>query len=294
MDASKVPPTVKKSNKKKCHGNRKLRRLRKQSRKRQMNDKEKPELPNDSNQTIHPIASNNNSVTITKHMEITTTDIHTTHKPKRKRMATSASLLSLSKQQPLQKKKKLNISTAMKTNHRLPAYLKSPSSLLFSTLRRQLNHRLSNKIEQRFIYNRLRLLDRQYRLQLHQTIWQSYLNIGSKQQLWPKQAYKMAKTDEHILCHQFVTNHLSQIQSQLEKCSTGLKAQSDACPLALLPLDRIDQHLIGFIQSQENHLSTKMDSHLNRYKAQIDESELWKKLSLDLVAIDQVKFVCTN
>jgi len=287
MDASSVPRIVKK-----CHGNRKLRRLRKQYRKRGMNDEEIRKLINDRNQTIKvttlQIANNNNSVTPTEDMETTTTEITTTHK--RKRMPISSSQLWLSKQQPLPKKIKPNILMPTKTNNRLPAYLRSPSSLLFSTLRRQLKHRLSKKTEQHFIYNRLRSLDRQYRLNLHQNIWQSYLTIGSEQQLWPIQVYKMAKTNEHKLCQEFVTDHLSQIQFQFDQCTTELKTKSELCPLTLLPLDKIDHNLIEFIQLQEKHLSTKMNSQLNRYKDQIHEIELLKKLSVDSLTIDQVNF----
>ncbi|CAF1435639.1 unnamed protein product [Didymodactylos carnosus] len=147
-------------------------------RKRGMNDEEILQLINNPNQTIkttttpRPIANNNNSITPIEDMEITTTrtttDIATTHKCKR--MPISSSTLSLSKQQPLPKKTKPNILMPNKRNNRLPAYLRSPS-----------------KTEQHFIYKRLRLLGRQYRLNLHQTIWQSYLTLGSEQQLWPIQ-----------------------------------------------------------------------------------------------------------
>jgi len=57
-------------------------------------------------------------------------------------------------------------------------YLKKSSITLFQALRRYLKHPLKNEIEQKFIYLRLQLLDRQFCLDLNRHLWQSYLDIG--------------------------------------------------------------------------------------------------------------------
>ena len=66
----------------------------------------------------------------------------------------------------------------------MPKYLKILQNLLFQTLRLQLKHTLRKKKEQKYIHNRLRLLDQQYRPELHRNLWQTYFVLGSEQQLW--------------------------------------------------------------------------------------------------------------
>jgi hypothetical protein len=77
------------------------------------------------------------------------------------------------------------ITPTMKTNYKLPLYLKVLPSLLFQQLRLQLKQSLKTKDEQTFIYHRLQLLDRQNRLHHKQNLWETYQTIGTQQQLWP-------------------------------------------------------------------------------------------------------------
>ena len=69
--------------------------------------------------------------------------------------------------------------------YKMPKYLKILQNLLFQTLRIQLKHTLKKKKEQKYIHDRLRLLDQQYRLELHQNLWPTYLTLGLEHQLWP-------------------------------------------------------------------------------------------------------------
>ena len=101
----------------------------------------------------------------------------------------------------------------------------------------------------------------------------------------------MAKTDEHELCQQFVMNYLTKIKLQSEQCDTELTVQSLSCPSTLsATLDTIDHRLKEFVQLQQKHLSTKMNSQLKRYEAIIREKELFRSWSLDHRLPDHVNF----
>jgi hypothetical protein len=69
--------------------------------------------------------------------------------------------------------------------NRSSKYLKMPQALLFRGLRHQLGHPLGTAKEKAFILGRLQLLDQlvYFKISLH--LWQTSLNIGSKEQIWP-------------------------------------------------------------------------------------------------------------
>ncbi|CAF1637563.1 unnamed protein product, partial [Didymodactylos carnosus] len=71
------------------------------------------------------------------------------------------------------------------TNYRRPMYLTRLLSILYQILNKTLNYSLKKKDEQRFIYLRLELLDQQYCLERDEESWQSYLDIGLQQHIWP-------------------------------------------------------------------------------------------------------------
>ena len=52
-------------------------------------------------------------------------------------------------------------------------------------LSKTLNHNFKEKQQQKYIYIRLNLLDQQYCLKVDQQLWQSYLDIGVQQHVWP-------------------------------------------------------------------------------------------------------------
>jgi hypothetical protein len=64
-------------------------------------------------------------------------------------------------------------------------YLTRSSSILYQILNKALNYSLKKKDEKQFINVRLQLLDQQYCLEMDRQLWQSYLDIGSQQHLWP-------------------------------------------------------------------------------------------------------------
>ena len=63
-------------------------------------------------------------------------------------------------------------------------YLKLSPRLLLHALRRTPDDIFQTKSEQNFVYSRLKLFDQHFSLDLHRSLWQSYLDLGSQQQLW--------------------------------------------------------------------------------------------------------------
>ena len=76
---------------------------------------------------------------------------------------------------------------------RLPPYLRQSPHLVFQALSQQLNYQLNKKDEQLFIHLRLQLFDRQYRLDVDQHLWQSCLDLGCQENLWPVSYFLFAE-----------------------------------------------------------------------------------------------------
>ena len=169
--------------KKRCHGNRKLRSFRKKCRRREMAEVEIQQLITQrlrAPSTTNPIDRSNEAQQTCK---------TTTTTKKRKRMATSASSRSISQRLPKRSRQQNPPMTdpqiiEQHDQHR-SRYLTKTPRLLFQMLRLHLNHPLKGKQPQQFIYHRLHLYDRQYRLDLHRHLWQSFRELGANHEVWP-------------------------------------------------------------------------------------------------------------
>jgi hypothetical protein len=64
-------------------------------------------------------------------------------------------------------------------------YLKRSPFIVFQMLRKRFNYPLKPKNEQKYIHQRLELLDQHYCLQGDLEIWKSYLELGQEKQQWP-------------------------------------------------------------------------------------------------------------
>jgi hypothetical protein len=64
-------------------------------------------------------------------------------------------------------------------------YLKMPRKLLLHSLRLQLHHSLKKKKEQSFLLARLQIADQQFCLDQIRHLYQTYLDLGVKSQVWP-------------------------------------------------------------------------------------------------------------
>ena len=63
--------------------------------------------------------------------------------------------------------------------------MKRSSLIIIKMLRKTMNYPFKDINEKKFIFIRLNLLDQSYCLKLKEKLWESYLDIGLQQQLWP-------------------------------------------------------------------------------------------------------------
>ncbi|CAF3336346.1 unnamed protein product, partial [Rotaria socialis] len=125
-----------------------------------------------------------------------------------------------------------------------PMYLTRSSSILYEILNKTLNYSFKKKDEKRFINVRLQLLDQQYCLEKDRQLWQSYLDIGLQQHLWPDQFYTMAKTNDFDLCKQYVMNYIENNKKLLNHCQfelTKQEQQFQTCPMIELSFEQMEQ-----------------------------------------------------
>ena len=135
-----------------CHGNRKLRRLKKKYRRRGMTEQEIQQL-------IHNL-------------------------PNKEQTDLQLNKENMMEQQAVITRKKTK-SNYFQFNYHLPKYLTKTSNILIQSLSLQLQQKIINKKQQKFLFYRLQLLDQQYRIEQQQQLWQSYLNLGNSSNVWP-------------------------------------------------------------------------------------------------------------
>ncbi|CAM4973951.1 unnamed protein product [Rotaria socialis] len=275
-----------KRRRKKCHGNRKVQRFRKKCRARGMKlhnieKKIKQKFVDSRTNQTKSMVNNNDSIdnrpkTIITLKQHVNKESNISNKRKREPVR---SLSQISISQPISKKvkKKQNIIRTTIPNsdkvYRVASYLKRLPRLLIQALGRQLDQPLKTKLEHRFIYSRLKLLDLQYCLNIHESLWHSYFDLGCEQQQWPDDFYKIAKTHDPQLCQQFVQEYLTHIQNQLEQCSTNLHLQVLTCP-ETLNMTLLDQYLKEYICSQQKRFIRKIHHQLKQFKDTIHEKRL--------------------
>jgi len=180
-------------------------------------------------------------------------------------------------------------------------YLTRSSSILWQILNKTFNYSLKKKDEQRFIYLQLELLDRQYCLEKDQELWQSYLDIGLQQGIWPvsfsfqksflhiilflslftikDQLYTMAKTTDFDVCKKYLMNYIKNIKKQFNQCQFELIKHSQSCPIRTLSFDQIQYCLKEFVDRERKYLSTRHNDQLIKFKDDIHEKELFKTIS---------------
>jgi hypothetical protein len=197
---------------KRCHGDRKLRRLKKKWHKCGKTDEEikqlideyhhvKNENNNQMSQLTTMMTNDEDMAACPSTISDNMMDSTISKSKKRKRISTSASQISMSQSMHTKKIRKNTASSpslplndiiptntttnTTTTTYRKPKYLTMFPNLLFQILRIQLKHDLKKANNRRYIYDRLQLFDRQYRLECHRNLWQSYFILGSEHQLWP-------------------------------------------------------------------------------------------------------------
>ena len=183
---------------KRCHGNRKRQRFRQKCRAKGM----KPSTITKQVKKRFNVIENQTTQVSTNDTKVKNNSINVSNNKRKRDLTTnqvvrSTSELSIVPSPPKKKmaKSKNNVTTTNTTTatsmvmhnniYRCAPYLKRLSPILLQALRLQLDHALKKKIEQAFVYKRLQLLDKQFSLELHRSLWQSYMNMGSQQHIWP-------------------------------------------------------------------------------------------------------------
>ncbi|CAF3813930.1 unnamed protein product [Rotaria sordida] len=319
-----VPIQNQQPQKKKCHGNRKDQRFRKKLRTRGINPEKiekklarRKQIEQKKNSTMSNVKEKNNSATrvptstSTRNQPTTTTTMLTTTSfNKRKRdislqevntnetlakSSTSITIVKRLSKKPKQhdNKKLIDLCTlvinndSMITKYRRPLFLTQPSSKLFRILKKRLNYSLRKPNRKEFIYKRLNLFDQQYYLEIEQRLWQSYLDIGLKEQMWPEILYKMAKTSNDTnVCHDFLVNYLENIKNQINKCQLQLNEQSHSCPITRLTIDQIDHCLKEYVHTERSYLTMRNNDELIQFKSHIREKDLLKTITSYQIKMD--------
>ncbi|CAF4914618.1 unnamed protein product, partial [Rotaria socialis] len=240
-----------------CHGNRKLRLFKNKCRQRGMNKEEIQRLIQDrcqQQQIDFRMDETNDDIEL--HQPITTTTI-----TKSKRI--------------IKKRMKLKM-VLKKFNNRLPIYLKKAPNILIQSLSLQLQQKITNKKQQRYLYHRLQLLDQLHRIDQYRYLWQSYLNLGSTSNLWPIHIQKKMKSKNIESCVQYIEHHLNELEQQYHQATNELNEQAKSCPIKLKPFDILNQKLKEFVQLQRTRFTEKLNIQLTRHKNYIHENELYQ------------------
>ncbi|CAF1153815.1 unnamed protein product [Rotaria sordida] len=169
--------------------------------------------------------------------------------------------------------------TIIQQNYRRPIYLKRSSATLFQMLSKTLNYTFKEKPEQKYIYLRLNLFDQQYCLKVDEQLWQSYLDIGLQQHVWPDQLHKTAKTDDFQLCHEYLKNYIEIIKEQLNQCEIKLLEQSQRYSITKFSIDQMDHCLKEYVDCQRKYLAMRNKQQLVKFKNNIQEKDLSKAAS---------------
>ncbi|CAM4915791.1 unnamed protein product [Rotaria socialis] len=161
-------------------------------------------------------------------------------------------------------------------NYRQPMYLTRSSPILYEILNKTLNYSLKKKDEQQFINVRLQLLDQQYCLEKDRQLWQSYLDIGLQQHLWPDQFYTMSKANDFDLCKQYVMNYTENNKKQLNHRQfelTKQEQQFQTCPMIELSFEQMEQRLQELVDRERKYLSKRNNDKLIKFKDDISEEK---------------------
>ncbi|CAF1389852.1 unnamed protein product [Adineta steineri] len=191
------------------------------------------------------------------------------------------------RQQRTKKMKNIN----KNKNNRQSGYLRASCQTLMNALRKHLNHPLKKRNEQKFVCSRLHLFDEEFALDLDRYLWQSYLDIGLQQpqlQVWPNDVYRAAKTNDSILCQQYLVKSLNETKIHLDLCYAKLNTQAQSWISTLPSLDILDNNLKQFVRQQKKHSSTRISKQLKQYKDVLEETKSLQQISLYLTSYDHI------
>ncbi|CAF4192638.1 unnamed protein product [Rotaria sp. Silwood2] len=287
------------SNHKRCHGNRKLRRLKNKCRQRGMNEEDiqrfiQERQQQDAEQRI----TKTNNIELPPPIKTTTTAITKQSmmkqkSEKRKRLTTSLSVPSIVSRTSKRKKTrrvKLKVLTE-KFHGRLPTYLKKAPKILMQSVSLELQQKLKTVKQKRFLYYRLQLLDQHHRIDQYRSLWQSYLTIGSSCNLWPIFLHKKIKSKNSQSFKEYIQHHLNELQQQYDQCMNELNQHGELCPNVFQPLDILDRKLNDFVQLQRRRFIERLNTRLARYKTYIEENKFYQAMLYHIKTQEQKSMI---
>ncbi|CAF1927930.1 unnamed protein product [Rotaria magnacalcarata] len=214
------------------------------------------------------------------------------------RIPKSTSSISVTQPKLKKMKRRINLNIPATTTimnntaykqYRRPLYLIRSPMAIIKMLTNIINCNFKKKEEQLYICHRLDLFDKHYYLQVHQQLWQSYLDIGMQQHRWPNQMYAMAKTNDFQICQQYLDNYINTMKKEIDTCHIQLNNQAQSYPLTTLSLDRLDHYLKEFVDSQRKYLSTRNNKQLQKFIDDFHEKQLFETISTyHFTIIDQL------
>jgi hypothetical protein len=99
---------------------------------------------------------------------------------------------------------------------------------------------------------------------------------------------QMANTNKEDLIEQYLHDRINLLQMQFNQLMAALQTQSSSCPEAI-SLSTIDSSLEEFIRLHHIDVMRTVKYHVNQFRDDIHEKQLWQQLSSQLSNEEQVR-----
>lgn len=156
------------------------------------------------------------------------------------------------------------------------------------TLRLHVKHRLGKKEERIFVIRRLKLFDERHCLSLQQKLWRSYIDLSSTYDTWPKYVTQKINGFDDNNIKMMIESYFNDIEIALHQTKEQISAQSLTCPTTL-SLQSMDELLKDFVTVHQRRYTRKINCSLAQFRTQIQDHQLWLKLSSYQMTIEQVE-----
>ena len=98
---------------------------------------------------------------------------------------------------------------------------------------------------------------------------------------------RLAKTNNFILCHEFLSEYIQSIKWNIELCIKKLSEQIKLNPFDEISIENIDQNLKIFVDLQRSYLLKSNYNQLNKFKVNIENNQVLKDMTTYYPLIDK-------
>ncbi|CAF1565017.1 unnamed protein product [Didymodactylos carnosus] len=161
--------------------------------------------------------------------------------------------------------------------HRYSKYLEMPRGLLLRSLRLQLNHRLKKRNGQEYVLRRLQLVDERFCVDRIRYLYQSYLDLGLSDRIWPCVMKKIPMNQQH-LTEQYIRHYLVVLNEKINRYNMELNQQLCPYPLISISSEMLDVRLKEFVRLHHLDLIRLINYQVNQFKDQLQEKRLSQQL----------------